>query len=78
MYQDLYNRAKNIVRKKDACMKFYDATRLPYLETDASGVSHGAGLLQLRDGMTSGCDQMPDNAAQCPIVFASKSLLSTD
>ena len=35
MYQNLYDRAKKIV-KKDACLKFYDASRSPYLETDAS------------------------------------------
>ena len=39
MGQDLYNRAKEIV-KKDACMKFYDVARPLYLETDVSGVSH--------------------------------------
>ena len=35
MYQDLYNTAKKVV-KKDACMKFYDASRPVhiYMETD--------------------------------------------
>ena len=44
MYQDLYNKAKKII-KRDACMKFCDASRPLYLETDASGVDHGVGLL---------------------------------
>ena len=42
MCRDLYDKAKKIP-KKDACIKFYDASRPLYLETDASGVSLGAG-----------------------------------
>ena len=41
MYQDLYNKAKMIV-KKDVCMKFYDAARPLNLETDACVIRLGA------------------------------------
>ena len=50
MYQDLYDREKIV--KKDASMKFYDAARYLYLETDTSGIVLGAKLLWVRDGMT--------------------------
>ena len=77
MYQDLYDSAKKII-KKDASMKFYDASRLLYLETDASGVSPGAGLLQVRDGRNCEHDEVPDNTALCQIAVTSKGLLSAD
>ena len=41
MFQDLYDRTKKII-KKDACLKFYDASRPLHLESDASGVSLGS------------------------------------
>ena len=44
MYQKLYDKAKNLI-KKDACMKFYDTSRPLNLETDASGIGLGTGLL---------------------------------
>ena len=59
-------------------MKFYDTSRPLYLETDASEVSLGAGLLQIRDGMNCGCDEVPDNATLHPNVFINKSLSSTE
>ena len=37
MYQDLYDKAKMII-KKDICMTFYDAARPLFLENYASGV----------------------------------------
>ena len=40
MYQDQYDRVKNIA-KKGACMTFYDAARPLYLETDALGFLPG-------------------------------------
>ena len=40
IYQDLYYKAKTIV-KKDACMKFYSVARLLYMETDVSCISLG-------------------------------------
>ena len=50
MYQDLCDRTKKLVNRH-ACMKFYFTSRSIYLETDASGFSLEAGLLQARDGM---------------------------
>ena len=75
VYQDLYERAKNII-KKNACTKFYGISRLLYLETDALDITFGARLLQLRDGMDCGHDKVPANAALHQNVLASKSLLS--
>ena len=49
MYQDLYDKAKNII-KQDACMKFYDILKPFYLETGGSGISLGVTLLQVKDG----------------------------
>ena len=59
-------------------MKFYDASRPLYLKTDASGVCLEAGLLEVRKGMNSGYDEVPDNVTLCPIVFDSKGLLSAE
>ena len=42
--RDLYDRTKKIIMK-DTGMKFYDASRLLYLETDALGVDLRARLL---------------------------------
>ena len=47
MYKGVYDKAKKII-KKDACMKFYDASRPLSMETNALGVSFEAGLLQER------------------------------
>ena len=35
-YQALYEEAKSLI-KADICIKFYDETKPPYLETDAAG-----------------------------------------
>ena len=59
-------------------MKFCDTSRPLYLETDASGVSLGARLLQVKDGMNSGCDKVPDNIILSPVAFASKILSSAE
>ena len=59
-------------------MKFYDASRLLYWETDASDVGVGASLLQVMGGMNFLCDEVPDKATLCPITFSSKNLLSND
>ena len=77
MCQDLHDKATQII-KNDACMKFYDASRLLYLETNASGAGLRAGLLQVRDSMNCGHDKMPDNATLCPTAFASKNLSCTE
>ena len=47
-YQQLFNKAKSLI-KVEVCMKFYDDTKLLYLETDASGIGLGAALLQIHD-----------------------------
>ena len=60
-YQDLYEKAKTIV-KRDIGMKFYNAARSLYLETDTSRIGIGAGLLLVRDGMNCRFDKIPDNA----------------
>ena len=59
-------------------MKFYDDTKLLYLETDTSGVGLGAFPLQIQEGTTSQKDMMPDYTILCPITFASKSLMDTE
>ena len=41
-----------------------------YLKGDASGVSLGARLLQVRDGMNCGHDEVPNNAILHPIAFS--------
>ena len=41
IYQGLHENAIMIVRR-DVCMKFYDAARLLYLETDVSGIGFEA------------------------------------
>ena len=42
------------------------------LETDISGICLVAGLLEVRDGMNYGHDEVADNSIQYPVVFASK------
>ena len=64
--------------KRDACMKFYDTSRPLYLETDASGFGLGTRLLQMKDSMNGGHDEVPHNVTLCPIAFAIKSLMSAE
>ena len=59
-------------------MKFYDDTKLLYLKTDASGISLGAALLQLRDNTTCQTHMVPDNTILHSITFASKSLMGME
>ena len=59
-------------------MKFYDDTKLLYLETDVSRVGLGAALLQLHDNTTFQKGIAPDNITLCPIAFASKSLIGAE
>ena len=71
MHQDLYEKAKTIV-KRQTCMKIYDAARPLHLENDAFGISLAAGLLQVRDGIDCGHDEASDNVILQPIAFASR------
>ena len=71
-YQQLFNKAKSLI-KAEMCMKFYDNTKLLYLETDAFGIGLGAALLQLRDNTNCPKDTASDNTFLCPITFVSKS-----
>ena len=59
-------------------MKFYDNTKLLYLETDASRFGLGAAQLQMCKGTTCQKDIAPDNTILCPIMFASKSLIGAE
>ena len=59
-YQQMFNKAKSLV-KAEVCMKFYDDTKLLYLETDVSGVGLEVALLQLRDNTACQKGLAPDN-----------------
>ena len=50
-YQKLFAKAKLII-KEDTYMKIYDEVKPLYYKTDSSGVGFGAGLQQIRDGIT--------------------------
>ena len=63
MYQTLCDKAKNII-KQDTCMKFYNVSKPLYLDTDASGICLGVGLLQVRGGMNCRWDEVPDQKTQ--------------
>ena len=53
-------------------------SRLLYLGTETSNISLGARLLQIRDGMTCGHDEIPDNAILHLTEFTSKSISSAE
>ena len=76
-YQRLYDRTQNII-KKNVTISIYNEKHLLYLETDASGVSLEAHLLQARDGMQFPRNETPDNAVLWPIAFTTKSLKSAE
>ena len=57
--------------------EYYSARKPLYLETDASRIGLGAGLLQVRDNLICRYDEVQDNTMFWPIAFASKSLSST-
>ena len=60
---------------KDICMKFYNENEELYFETDALQVGLGAGLLQVREGMTCPRDIPPDSSILCQISFTCKTIL---
>ena len=76
-YQQMFINAKSII-KADVCMKFYDNSKPLYLETDASGISLGAALLQLCDNTVCQKGLAPQNITLCPIAFTSKSLTGVE
>ena len=76
-YQQLFNKAKALI-KVDVCMKFYDDTKPLYLETDASGISLRAALIQICNNTNCQKDTAPDNTILCPIAFVSKSLTGAE
>ena len=59
-------------------MKFYDALKHLYLETDASSIDLEAGLLQVRKDMNCGHNDVSDNLTLCLITFASKGISSAE
>ena len=68
-YQTLLNKAKLLITF-DMCMKFYDNTKLLYLETHASRVGLGVTDVQKNN--------VPNNTILCPIRFASKSITGAE
>ena len=76
-YQALFNKVKLLI-KSDMCMKFYDDTKLLYLETDASGVGLSAALLQMHKGTTCQKVTVPTNTILHAITFTRKSLTGTE
>ena len=55
-------------------MKFYYVSKPLYLVMDTSSNGLGAGLLQVRDSMNCGSDDVLDSTALYPTAFTSKSL----
>ena len=64
------------VIKKNAAMAFYSQKEQLYLETNALGVSLGAGLVQVRDRPQYPKNDAPDSATLWPVIFVSKRLTS--
>ena len=63
---------------KDECVKFYEAARPLYLENDTSEIGLGFKLLQVRDGINSGNNEIPDNTKLLPTTLAGKGLSSVE
>ena len=76
-YQKMFEETKAVI-KEDACMKFYDKTKLLYIKTDVSGVGLEAALLQTRDNMSCHREEVPDNSILRPTAFASKILTGAE
>ena len=77
MYLNVFDKAKAII-KEDVCMKFYDETKLLYIETDVSGVGLGAALLQTRTKTSCPRYEASDHSIFRPITFSSKSLAGAE
>ena len=74
---DLYDKAKNIV-KKSVAMKFYNVVRPLYLETNASSIGLWARLLQEKDDINCRYDEKPDNVITYITAFTRKNLSSVE
>ena len=59
-------------------MKFYNNSKLLYLEADAIRLCIGAALLQLGDNTVCQKGVAPQNITLCPIAFSSKSLTGAE
>ena len=77
MYQDLYEKAKKIVKRK-FMHEVYVMARPLHLETHPSTLGLGARLLKVRDCMNYRHDEVIDNTLLRLTVFASKSLMNTE
>ena len=75
--QNIFTRAKAFI-KEDTCMKSYDEMSLLHLETDASVIGQGVGLLQVRYGMDCPYAEEADNTILRPIAFDSKCLFAME
>ena len=73
----MFKKAKAVI-KEDACMKFYDETKLLYIEMDESWIELGTALLQTRSNPSCPKDKAPDNGILSPIAFAGKNLTSAE
>ena len=58
--QRIIQKCKALI-KKDACMQFYDEMNPLYIQKDASDIGLGAGLLQVRIGMSCPTGDRPYN-----------------
>ena len=72
MYKDLYDKAKEIIRKIFLCV--CDSSRPLCLENDESGDNLRAGLLQIREGMSCWHDEVTYHVTLCLNAFVSNSL----
>ena len=77
MYQNVYYKAKQL-NTKDAYMKLYG-----FQNPCTWGHMHlvlalEPSVLQIREGMNFGCDELPDSATLHTIAFATKSLSSME
>ena len=64
--------------KRGPCIKFYDSARPLCLEIAASGIGLWATLLQVKDGMNCGHNEIPNDAILQPTAVVSKSLSSVE